>query len=261
MEKKFEVTKPVIYRLAKRNVSPSLTGRYYPGYLRLPTEEVIYDPQTKSNRIIRYAPGEASIYKDEQSDTANVSDVLFVNGSLRVDYTNPLLIEYLTKSNHNTENPNRLKEKEAIFYEYNPEKVAEKELDEELAKAEAVSLIATLDFDVLKGYARVLGINIDRSSKEIKHDLMVLAKRNPKEFTAGIDDPTMKRMQTVYSAIDNGVILIKGRQFMWASGATKGTPIMVVPSTQDMMKFFTDWTMFDKDGEKVYAEIMKKLPK
>ena len=58
----------------------------------------------------------------------------------------------------------------------------------------------------LVGYARTLGINVDRSMYEIKHDVMSFAKENPFVFLKSIDDPRTERKQVVLDAIDYGVI-------------------------------------------------------
>lgn len=253
--------KPVLFRLVKRNSNPAVEGRHYPGLQKLPNEEVIYDPATKTNRTIRYAPGESSIYKDEQSPLANITDILFINGSLTVEYTNPLLLDYLQKSNFNAENPFRLREKEAIFVEYNPEKAVAAEVDNELLTAQAITLITTLEWDQLKGYARVLGIDVNRSVKEVKHDLILFAKRYPKQFIEGIDDPLVGRQQVVMEALDNGIVKLSARTIFWNEKG-KAAPIITAPiGMSDPIRYFTEWTMGDKEGEKVYLEIQKRVEK
>ena len=259
-----DIQKPTVFKLVKKNHRPALQGRYYPSQKRIPSEEVIYDPDTNTNRVIRFAPGEQSIYKDEQTSSPGekvvVGDIIFQNGSLVVDHTNPLLLKYLSLSNFNQSNPNRVKGSKILFKEINAEKEAAASLDTEIAQAQAVAYVGNMEFDDLMGYARVLNVNINRSVKEVRHDMVILAKKDPERFMAGADDPVNKRKQTIHSALQLNIIEINGRSINWVIGEQKNL-IVPVPIGQDAVSWFAEWTMNDKDGEKVYVEIEKQIAK
>jgi len=245
------------FKLTKRNPNPARKGRHYPSIKILPSEEEIYDPTENKTRTIRYAVGESSVYKDEQPTQVVLGDIIFQNGSIIVPYTNPTLIEFLTLSNHNAENPHRKTDKSRLFVELNPARDAEKALEQEEAVARAKALVFTLPFDEIKGYARVCGVNTSRSAAEIKHDMVRLAEKDPKGFMVGLDDPATKRQQILHDAKSCGVIEISGKGAFWKHGDEKKifTPI---PTGKDGIKWLAEWTLTDEDGKEVYKEIEKK---
>ena len=245
------------FKLTKRNAKPALSGRHYPSIKVLPSEEEIYDPKSNTTRTIRYAVGESSIYKDEQPQVVVKSNIIFQNGSIIVAYTNPSLIEFLTLSNHNAENPHRKTEKRIMFKELNPARDAEQALELEEAVSRAKALVFTLPFDEIRGYARVCGVNVKRTAPEIKHDMVRIAEKDPKGFMAGLDDPITKRQQVVMDACSVSVIEISGKGAFWKHGDQKNL-ITPIPAGQDGILWFAEWTMTDEDGKDVFKEIAKK---
>jgi len=165
-----QIDKPIVFRLIKKNAKPALKGRYYPSIKRLPSEELIYDPTTKTNRTIRYAPGEQSIYKDEQAEKVVLSDIIFQNGSLIVPFTNPMLLSFLEKSNFNQSNPARIKGSRMLFSVIDKDKEAKVEMASEVVQIRAANAVLQMEFADLKAYARVLGVNINNSGDMIRHD-------------------------------------------------------------------------------------------
>jgi len=248
------------FKLVKRNAKPALAGRYYPSIKRLPSEEEIFDPETGKTRAIRYAIGEPSIFKDQQPAEVVLGDIIFQNGSIIVPHTSPSLIDFLQHSNHNAENPHRKPEKQRIFMELNPERDAEKELEKEESVARAKALVFSLDFEDLKGYARVLGVNVKRSVAEIKHDMLTIAAKDPVRFIAGLDDPLTKRQQVIMDGSSCGILEISGRGAFWKHGDDKKM-IVPIPVGRDGVVWFAEWTMTEKEGESVYKELEKKVQK
>jgi hypothetical protein len=248
------------FKLIKRKAKPALEGRHYPSIKRLPSEEEIYDPIKNETRTIRYAIGEPSIFKDEQPEKVVLGDIIFQNGSIIVPKTTPNLIKFLTLSNFNAENKNRKPEKMRIFTELNPERDAEQILEKEETVARAKALVFTMDFEDLRGYARVLGVNVNRSVAEIKHDMLTLAAKDPSGFVAGIDDPLTKRQQVIMDAHSCGVIEISGKGAFWKHGDDKKL-ITPIPTGRDGVAWFAEWVGTDKEGGIAYREIEKKTQK
>ena len=118
-----------------------------------------------------------------------------------------------------------------------------------------------MDAQKLVGYARALGINIDRSMYEIKWDMMNFAKSDPVAFLEGIDDPRTERTQVIMDAEQANIITFSGNrnEVCWLLGNTTAT-IVHVPVGADKRDYFVDWT-FENEGEVVYQEILRKLGK
>lgn len=254
------MNKPTVYVLTKRADRPSLKGRYYPGYFRMPSSEEILDEATEKIRTIRYALGEPSIYKDEQPEKVTVGDIIFTNGTLTLDRTNPNLIQFLALSNHNEANPNRMPNKRVFFRLLDPEKSAKISVDSVINESKAVNVALTMEFSKLVGYAKVMGMDVERSADEIRHDMIMFAKKNPKLFMDGVDDPVIARQTVLAKAKELGIITMDGRTVKWNTGG-KGTAIITCPVGMNLAKYFAEWTMNEKDGGDVFDEIEKKVSK
>lgn len=250
--------KPVVFRLNKKREKPALKGRHYPSMKVIPSEEIIFDPKTGKSRTMRYAIGEPSIFKDEQPDKVVLGSIILTNGSISINRDNPELIQFLTLSNLNSGNPNKKTGSKPIFSIVDNEAIAEKNVDQEIDAAKAVVIVSNMDFDDMKAYARVLGVDVGMGAKEIRHEMIRLAKKQPDKFIAGIDDPLTKRQQVILNAREIGLIAIDNRSVSWKIGDNKKM-ITPVPTGQDATVWFAEWTMTDKDGEGVIKEIEKKL--
>ena len=68
----------------------------------------------KTNRALRYARNQKSVFEDEQDDNAIVEPVIFEDGALVVPANNPILSQFLDMHPLNGQ----------IFMELNPEKEA-----------------------------------------------------------------------------------------------------------------------------------------
>lgn len=255
------VVKPVLFKLLVKVAQPATEKRYYPGLKNIPSTDDIYDPSYTKNgklgrRSIRYSESEESIYKDEQSRNVVLSDIIFTNGSLKVYPDNPLLIKYLRECNWNIDNKNRIKGKEAIFYEYNPETVAQRSLENEESSIDAGYKALHMEFNDLKNIARAMSININRSAQEIRHDVVTFAKNHPTEFNNALNSPDMQRKVEIMDAIELGILLYNNR-IVKLKGADQDTDIVTVPIGVDMVEFLTDWTLRNKDGEDFYEKVIK----
>lgn len=250
--------KPIVFKLIKKNAKPALAGRYYPSIKRMPSEENVYDHETKTNRTIRYAIGERSIWKDEQPEKVVLGNIVFQNGSLLVDYTNPLLMTFLERSNYNKTNPHRIKGTRAMFMVLDHEADARVQINTEVEQIKAANAVLQMPFPELKAYARVLGVNISNGSDMILHDMLTLCKKDTAKFMAGIDDPIVKRQQVILDAMSFKIIELHGRSVSWLMGDKKSL-IVPIPIGQRGVEWFATWTMNEKDGDEVYKELEKKV--
>ena len=108
--------KPSLYRLITGKKNKFTKRTQYPVVYMIRAEDIIYDPIKQVNRKIRYIPGEASIYEDEQKKDAKVkAPIIFNEGVLVVNNQNPTLKAYLDNCNSNKNNPNRMKDRTAVF--------------------------------------------------------------------------------------------------------------------------------------------------
>jgi hypothetical protein len=247
--------KPTIFQLVakakKKNGMPQ-----YPIVSLLKAEDIIFDPVKGENRKIRYVPGETSIYTDEQPETAKMREpISFNNGYLFVDHTNPTLKKYLDTCNANGSNPHRIKSKSILFTIKDDEKSAQKKIEEVGNTMEAVQTALKMPVNELMGYAKVLGIKIDRSVDEVRWDMKIQAEKNPKGFLAGMNDPRTTMKQVLLMAQESSIISMKSNKVTWVgSGNTICVPAVGIKAIDKMVDFCSQG-----EGEQVYAEIERRL--
>mgnify|MGYP003142811927 FL=1 len=247
--------KPTVYQLVVRSKNKNGMPQY-PIVSLIKAEDIIFDPETGENKKIRYVPGETSIYADEQSENAKMREpIAFNNGYLFVNHTNPTLKKYLSLCNANGSNPHRIKSKSIIFTVKDDEKSAQQKIEEVGNTMEAVQSALKMPVNELMGYAKVLGIKIDRSVDEVRWDMKIQAEKNPKGFLAGMNDPRTEMKQVLLMAEESGIISMKGKSVTWsASGNTICIPPVGIKPLDKMVDYCSQG-----EGEQVYAEIERRL--
>jgi len=107
----------------------------------------------------------------------------------------------------------------------------------------------------LVGYAKVLGVNTNKSVDEIRWDMKIQAEKNPKAFLSGMNDPRTEMKQLLLMAEESGIISMKKTGVTWvSSGNTICVPAIGVKPIERMVDFCSEG-----EGEQIYAEIERRL--
>ena len=95
------------------------------------------------------------------------------------------------------------------------------------------------------------------SSKELKRDLLLFAKHNPKLFLDLANDENVILRNFAIRARENGIISLSDdqRTFSWASNGRK---LMNIPFDENPYSAMAAWFKTD-EGVEVYKSIDKKL--
>jgi hypothetical protein len=210
---------------------------------------VVFDEEKGYNRELRFCPAEKSIFKEEQSDTAIREQIVFVEGSLTVQHTNPSLLAYLRLHPDNTANGG------SLFNEVNTEVDAAKELENEFALHDAIAVIKTSEIETLIPIALSYGISADMSSIEIKRALLQQAKANPASFMGLVDSPAVRLKADIITAIDFQILRETEDGMYWHDS---NTLIMPTPLGKNTTDVFTRFLMTDK-GNPVRDELERQL--
>jgi len=174
----------------------------YPIVSLLKAEDVIFDPETGENRKIRYVPGEPSIFVDDHPETARMREpISFNNGYLFVDHTNPTLKKYLYTCNANGSNPHRIKSKNILFTMKDDEKAAQDKIAQVADVMDAVQSALKMPLNELVGYAKVLGVNTNKSVDEIRWDMKIQAEKNPTAFRSEEHTSELQSQSTISYAV------------------------------------------------------------
>ena len=252
--------KPSIYQLIHNGGKDKRGKTIYPVVYMIKAEDIIYDPVNNINRKIRYIPGESSIFENEQKKDAKVkSPITFNSGLLFVDRTNPSLKKYLDLCNLNQSNPDRDKSARPAFKLLTPEEDAQKKIEKSMLELDAVKVALEMPLDKMIGYAKVLGVNINKSTDEIRYDMKVLAQKDPRSFIEGMDDPMTELKETLMRACQYNIISIGKTKVNWIQG-DKRTAITHVPLGVKGIDHMAQYCMSEK-GQSTLDHIKLMLNK
>jgi hypothetical protein len=133
------------------------------------------------------------------------------------------------------------------------------ELQELDLQLDALNAARSMDIDQAEAILRVeLGSNVSNlSTKELKRDVLLFARQNPKLFIDLANDDNVILRNFAINAVDHGIIKLASdqRTFTWA---TNGRKLMSVPFDENPYSAMAAWFKTD-EGLEVYKSIEKKL--
>lgn len=209
-----------------------------------------FDPETQKQREIRYATNQNSPFADEQKGEATLGHVTFRDGILQVPKEN-IALQKLLSLYHPLKN--------RIYYEWEPAVVASDDLHEINMEIDALNAARTIDIDQAEAIMRVeLGSKVNSmTSKEIKRDLLLFAKRNPKLFIDLANDENVILRNLAIRAREANIIQLSSDQRTFTWGST-GRKLMNVPFDENPYSAFAAYLKTD-EGVEVFKSIDKKL--
>lgn len=209
----------------------------------------VFDQETGKIRVLRYCAGENSVWKEEQSEYATKSPVVFRDKNLFVSWDQPNLYKFLLRHPGNFANGGN-----EFYMEDNSAKI-EQTVDDEFLIHDAISLLRSKDIDELMAVAISFSIDTDRPASEIKHDLLIKAKLSPRSFIDSFDNPVVTMKAKIKRAEDMQIISIKEDAIRWHD--TNNT-IVIVPPGKDPTDIFVRYCLTE-GGVAVVAQIDKEL--
>lgn len=211
----------------------------------------IYDGISDSVRSIRYIPQENSIFVDEQSQNAKPvkSPIIFEKGRLWVGRQKPNLSAFLDAHPGNEANGGDM------FRMVDLTRDAKKDMSEEFAVVDALVALREKPLSDLLAVATAFGLDTERAVDEIKHDLMLFAKKNPSGFIQAFDNPVIDAKAKVRKAMSDGIIHFASGHVRWTD---TNKHIVAVPMGQDPADVFARFCLTE-NGSAVLAEIERQL--
>jgi hypothetical protein len=209
-----------------------------------------FDPELNEQREIRYATNMNSVFVDEQKGEATLGHIMFKDGHLHV----PKEFQSLQKllSIYHPFLNKRYKEHDSVVE-------AQDELQTIELELEALNIATSMDVDMAEAIVRVeLGSSVSgMSSKEIKRDLLLFAKRNPALFLDLANDENVQLRNFAIKAKEANIISLSQdqRTISWASNGKK---LMTVPFDENPYSAFAAFLQTD-EGVEVYKSIEKKF--
>ena len=209
-----------------------------------------FDPEKKEQRELRYATNQSSVFVDEQKGEATLGHIVFRDGVLTVPKEKQNLQKLLSLY-HPALNK--------VYYEFNPVEIATNDLDYIEVELDALNAARAMDVDEAEAILRVeLGSKVSKmTSKEIKRDLMLFAKKNPALFIELANDENVHLRNVAIKATEFGLLKLSKdqRSFHWGSNDRK---LMNVPFDENPYSAMAAWFKTD-EGMDVYRNIDKNL--
>jgi len=223
---RLKIGNPLSYTLASRN------------HARFPL--MWFDEKNNQNRALRYCTNQKSPFEDEQDGNFIIEPIIFEDGFLRVPKNNPVLQEFLFYHPLNG----------TIFVEVDKEKDAAAEVEDLNLEVEALIEARQLSLDQIETLTRVMfGKDPSTvSTAELKRDILVFAKRDPKEFLNILNDPELKFQAKVRTFFENKLLILRnGDKEVWFNTSTNKKKMLSVPFGEDPYEMVAHYLQSD-DG-------------
>ena len=239
-DKKFEVKERVYY----------LKGRKKPLSLSIRTSNLFwFDEEAGYEREIKYCQNQTTCFVDEMKGQQRLEHVVFRSGVLYVPREKVTLQKFLAIHPHNG----------SVFYEHEPKKIAETQLDHLVMEVQALTEARNIDIGIAEAIMRVeVGSEVSKmSSKELRRDLLLFAKQNPNLFLELASDENVQLRNFGIKAVEAGIIALTPdqRHFMWTTNRRK---VMTIPFDEHPYSALAAWFKTD-EGMEVYSNIEKRL--
>tara|TARA_R110000803_G_scaffold44662_1_gene94465 strand:+ start:399 stop:1253 length:855 start_codon:yes stop_codon:yes gene_type:complete len=209
-----------------------------------------FDEEKGYERELKYCQNQKTPFVDEMKGDQRLEHIIFRAGSLFVPKEKTVLQKLLSLYHPN---------KGSIYEEYKPAELAGDEIDILNIQVDALIAARNIDIDMAEAIMRVeKGSEVaNLSSKELKRDLLVFARNNPKLFLELADDENVMLRNFGIKAVESGVLRLSSdqRNFMWGSNGRK---LMTIPFDEHPYTALAHWFKTD-EGMEIYANIEKRL--
>jgi len=209
-----------------------------------------FDKEKGYERELKYCQNQKTPFVDEMKGDQRLEHIVFRSGSLFVGKEKTTLQKLLSLYH-----PDR----KTIYKEYKPAALAAEEIDVLELQVEALVAARNIEIDLAEAIMRVeQGSKVSElSSKELRRDLLVFARNNPKLFLELADDENVMLRNFGIKAVENGILRLSSdqRNFLWGSNGRK---LMVIPFDEHPYTALAHWFKTD-EGMEIYSNIEKRL--
>ena len=209
-----------------------------------------FDEEKGYERELKHTLNQRTPFVDEMKGDQRLAHIIFRAGNLFVPKEKTVLQKLLSLYH-----PDRDK----IYYEHKPVEIATDQLDWLEFEVEALRIAKDMDIDVAEAIMRVeVGSKVNNlSSKELRRDLLLFARKNPQLFIELATDENVQLRNFGIRAVEAGIIKLSNdqRYFIWTSTNRK---IMTVPFDEHPYSALASWFKTD-EGMEIYQNIDKRM--
>ena len=208
-----------------------------------------WDDEKGYERELTYTQNQKTPFVDEFKGEARLAHITFEDGVLNVPQNQQTLQKFLNYSPDNGK----------VYEEFDAVQVATDDLVDIEMEILALNAARDLDIDHAEAVLRVeSGSKVsEMTSKEIKRDLLVFAKKNPKLFLDLVKDENVELRNIGIKAVEARILTLSSdnRTFNWASNNRK---VMTVPFEEHPYSALAAFFKTD-EGLEIYKSILKRL--
>jgi len=204
-----------------------------------------FDEERGEQRELRYATNQNSPFVDEQKGEIMLGHIIFEDGVLGIPKAKQNLQKLLSLYHP---------KKGIVYDEWQPQVIAKDEIED--INLEIDALLAAKEMEIDQAEA-VLRVEKGSEVSELRRDLLIMAKKNPKAFLAIAADENVGLRNIGITAGEKGIIKLAQdqRSFHWGSNDRK---LMTIPFDENPYSALAAWFKTD-EGVEVYKTIKKKL--
>ena len=211
-----------------------------------------FDEEKGYERELKYTVNQKTPFVDEFKGEARLGHIVFKDGVLNVPKEKQTLQKLLSLYH-----PQR----NSLYTEFNPVKEAEDDMVGIEMEIEALNSARDMDVDRSEAILRVeQGSSVSNmTSKEIKRDILVFAKNDPKLFLELANDENVQLRNFGIKCVELGLLNLSSdnRSFTWAN---TGRKVMNVPFDEHPYSALAAWFKTD-EGLEAYGNLEKRLNK
>ena len=197
-----------------------------------------FDEEKGYERELKYCANQRTCFVDEMKGDQRLEHIIFRSGQLFIPKEKTVLQKLLSLYH-----PHRDK----LYEEFKPAAIAADEIDVLEQQVEALVAARNIDIDMAEAIMRVeVGSKVsDLSSKELRRDLLVFARNNPKIFLELADDENVMLRNFGIRAVEAGILRLSSdqRNFLWGSNGRK---LMVIPFDEHPYTALAHWFKTDE---------------
>ena len=209
-----------------------------------------FDEELGYERELKYCENQRTSFVDEMKGDQRLEHIIFRSGNLFIPKEQTTLQKLLSLYHPHRDN---------VYEEYKPAAIAADEIDILNIQVDALIAARNIDIDMAEAIMRVeKGSEVSNlSSKELKRDLLVFARNNPKLFLELADDENVMLRNFGIKAVEAGILRLSSdqRNFLWGSNGRK---LMIIPFDEHPYTALSHWFKTD-EGMEIYSNIEKRL--
>jgi len=208
-----------------------------------------WDEEKGYERELKYTQNQKTPFVDEFKGDARLEHITFEDGVLNVSKNQQTLQKFLHYSPDNGK----------VYEEFDSVQVATDDLVDIELEIQALNAARDIEIDHAEAVLRVeSGSKVsEMTSKEIKRDVLVFAKKNPQLFLDLVQDENVELRNVGIKAVEARILTLSSdnRTFNWASNNRK---VMTVPFEEHPYSALAAFFKTD-EGLEIYNSILKRL--